>query len=57
MPERIQSHPEAVLWCRAVLQGWSWAQLQDAGLCRGQRDAETQLRLLTRELLQNEAEL
>ena len=57
MAQRIQSHPEAKLWCRAVLQGWSWVKLQEAGLCRGQRDAEARLRLLARELLQNETEL
>lgn len=55
--QRIQSHPEAALWCRAVLQGWSWEQLQDAGLCLGQRDGETRLRSLVCDLLQNQVEL
>lgn len=39
------------LWVRGVMQGWSWRQLQDAGLCRGRRDGEAQLRELARNFL------
>ncbi|MBE0486719.1 GNAT family N-acetyltransferase [Marinobacter sp.] len=49
----LSSQPAMALWCRAVLQGWSWHQLQSAGLCTGQRDAEQQLRRLVCQLLQN----
>ncbi len=42
----------ATLWCRAVLQGWSWSELQSAGLCRGRRDAEQRLRQLAGKLLE-----
>ncbi|MDX1458224.1 MAG: GNAT family N-acetyltransferase [Marinobacter sp.] len=42
---------EADLWVRAVLQGWSWAELQQSGDCTGRRDGEQRLRLLVRSLL------
>lgn len=53
----LRPHAEACLWCRAVLQGWSWPELQQAGLCSGQRDGESRLRALACELLQNGLEL
>lgn len=53
----IRKHPEARLWCRAVLQGWSWDRLRNAGECRGQRDGEQRLRALVSELLQRRVEL
>ncbi len=53
----LSHRPELDLWCRAVLQGWSWPQLQGAGLCAGQRDGEQQLRRLVGQLLQNGPEL
>lgn len=49
--------PDFPLWCRAVLQGWSWAALQAALLCSGQRDGEQRLRGLACQLLQNGPEL
>lgn len=49
----LRTHAQASLWCRAVLQGWSWPELQREGLCSGQRDGEGRLRTLVRELLQN----
>lgn len=48
----INAVPDGQLWCRAVLQGWSWAALQSAGLCVGRRDGETRLRRLTRKILE-----
>lgn len=48
----IALQPECQLWCRAVLQGWSWAALQAGGLCSGRRDGETHLRRLTRKILE-----
>jgi len=53
----LLSQPGLGLWCRAVSQGWSWSQLQSAGLCAGQRDGETQLRKLVCQLMQNGPEL
>lgn len=53
----LQGHDEANLWCRAVLQGLSWSELQREGLCSGQRDGEDRLRKVTRELLQKGPEL
>lgn len=50
-------HAEASIWCRAVLQGWSWSELQGEGLCSGQRDGEDRLRGMVRELLHNGPEL
>ncbi|HEV8077997.1 MAG TPA: GNAT family N-acetyltransferase, partial [Marinobacter sp.] len=37
---------QRALWCRAVVQGQRWAELQRESLCCGQRDAEQQLRLM-----------
>lgn len=53
----LSSQPALVLWCRVVLQGWSWRQAQLAGLCTGQRDGEQQVRQLVCQLLQNGTEL
>lgn len=53
----LSEHEEANLWCRAVLQGWSWPELQREGLCSGQRDGEDRLRTVVLELLQNGPEL
>ncbi|MGC8120363.1 tRNA(Met) cytidine acetyltransferase TmcA [Marinobacter sp. VGCF2001] len=53
----LKRHADAGLWCRAVLQGWSWAQLRNEGYCLGQKDAEQRLRSLAGELLNNAAEL
>ncbi|TBW55510.1 tRNA(Met) cytidine acetyltransferase [Marinobacter halodurans] len=50
--ERLARDDDAVLWCRAVLQGWPWSDLQSAGLCRGRRDAEQRLRQLAGKLLE-----
>ncbi|MBB5319650.1 tRNA(Met) cytidine acetyltransferase TmcA [Marinobacter oulmenensis] len=36
------------LWCRAVLQGWSWHPLRHQKLCSGQKDGENRLRALVR---------
>nr|WP_228706071.1 GNAT family N-acetyltransferase [Marinobacter sp. LV10R520-4] len=37
---------QCALWCRAVVQGRSWAELQRENLCLGQRNAERQLRFM-----------
>jgi tRNA(Met) cytidine acetyltransferase len=37
---------QSALWCRAVVQGRSWAELQHENLCSGRRDAEQQLRYI-----------
>ena len=34
------------LWCRAVLQGWTWTSLRKHGLCAGQKAGEACLRQL-----------
>lgn len=47
----IRHSEELSLWMAAVLQGRSWQQLQQAGLCCGRRDGETRLRALVRTLL------
>ncbi|WP_404365447.1 tRNA(Met) cytidine acetyltransferase TmcA [Marinobacter sp.] len=47
---RLLSLPDKVLWCRAVLQNWSWQQLQASGDCLGRRDGESRLRALAAEL-------
>ncbi|WP_322853356.1 tRNA(Met) cytidine acetyltransferase TmcA [Marinobacter sp. X15-166B] len=47
---RLQSSPGGELWCRAVLQGWNWAELQAGTLCAGRRDGDSRLRALTAEL-------
>lgn len=46
-------HAEVTLWCRAVLQGWSWSELQEERLCSGQRDGEIRLRAVVQEILRN----
>ncbi|WP_417502183.1 tRNA(Met) cytidine acetyltransferase TmcA [Marinobacter sp.] len=48
----LRAHGRAAIWCRAVLQGWPWSDLQSEGLCSGQRDGEDQLRAVIRELMQ-----
>ncbi|WP_228160634.1 tRNA(Met) cytidine acetyltransferase TmcA [Marinobacter bohaiensis] len=47
----LLDHDDGALWCRAILQGWGWADLQAAGLCQGRRDGEQTLRRLARQLL------
>ncbi len=42
---------DAGLWCRAVLQQQGWPELQNAGLCLGQRDGENRLRQLLAHML------
>lgn len=54
---RLAGMADAALWCRVVLQGWSWYQAQQAGLCLGQRDGEQRIRALVQRLRQEEAEL
>ncbi|MCK0163508.1 GNAT family N-acetyltransferase [Marinobacter sp. S6332] len=49
----LGAHESAAIWCRAVLQGWSWSDIQNVSLCSGQRDGEDQLRALVRELMQS----
>ncbi|GGC64797.1 tRNA(Met) cytidine acetyltransferase TmcA [Marinobacter halophilus] len=53
----FSTQPALALWCHVVLQGWSWREVQLAGLCTGQRDGEQQLRQLVCQLLQNGPEL
>ncbi len=38
--------PACPLWCRLVLQGWRWPQVQAAGDCEGRRHGEGVLRRL-----------
>lgn len=49
--EALQGTDDAMLWCRAVLQTWSWEELQTAGYSTGRREAEGRLRNLAAELL------
>jgi tRNA(Met) cytidine acetyltransferase len=42
---------QCALWCRSVVQGRSWAELQRENLCSGQRDAEQQLRFMVADWL------
>ncbi|WP_166266678.1 tRNA(Met) cytidine acetyltransferase TmcA [Marinobacter caseinilyticus] len=51
MAQRLAISDHASLWCRAVLQGWSWQDLQTVGACEGRRQGERRLRALTSELL------
>lgn len=53
----LSAQPDAELWCRSVLQGQSWAELQRLGLSQGQREGEDRLRAMVRELLHNGPEL
>lgn len=48
---RLQTEPGRDLWCRAVLQGWSWPELQAEKLCTGRRDGDNRLRAVTAKLL------
>ncbi len=43
----------AALWCRAVMQGWSWQRLRLSQLCDGRDKGERQLRKAVRELIEN----
>ena len=40
------------LWCRSVLQGWSWQRLRTQGLCLGQKAGETRLRRVVARFLE-----
>lgn len=42
--EVLGGHEDAQLWIRRVVQGWSWPELQSAGVCLGARDGEQRLR-------------
>lgn len=53
----LRGHDDALLWCRAVLQGWAWPELQKERLCSGQREGEDRLRRVACDLLQNGPEL
>ncbi len=50
--QSIEPQADAALWCRAVLQNWSWPALQSAGLCTGRRNGEARLRSLTGKILE-----
>lgn len=45
------------LWARAVLQGWSWPELQADGECMGRESGEATLRSLVGDILQNRPDL
>ncbi|WP_434049801.1 tRNA(Met) cytidine acetyltransferase TmcA [Marinobacter salarius] len=45
------------LWARAVLQGWSWPELQANGECMGREAGEAELRSLVGDILQNRPDL
>lgn len=47
----LRENDDADLWMRRVVQGWSWAELQRAGLCRGSRNGEQRLRRLAGAIL------
>lgn len=49
----LRTQDEAGLWCRAVVQGWSWPEMQAQGLCSGQRNGEDQLRAVVRDFMEN----
>lgn len=53
----LRTQKDVDLWSRAILQGWSWQELQGEGLCLGHRDGEDRLRTIVRELLQSGPEL
>lgn len=65
--EKLSTQPEVVslvlatgfcsLWARAVLQGWSWRDLQTAGECQGREQGEATLRSVVRYILQNRPDL
>mgnify|MGYP005811585633 FL=1 len=40
----LAGQEDAGLWCRAVLQGWAWPQLQALGLVTGKGEGEMRLR-------------
>ncbi|HLV77703.1 MAG TPA: GNAT family N-acetyltransferase [Marinobacter sp.] len=48
---------EAGLWCRVVLQRWSWQRLQALGLVQGKRDGERRLRQLMADWMAHQPEL
>lgn len=45
------------LWVRAVLQGWSWQSLREAGECSGREQGESLLRSMVRVILQNRPDM
>ena len=45
------------LWASAVLQGWSWPELQANGECVGREAGEAELRSLVGDILQNQPDL
>ncbi|WP_144820688.1 tRNA(Met) cytidine acetyltransferase TmcA [Marinobacter piscensis] len=49
----LRTQDAAGLWCRAVVQGWSWSEMQAQGLCSGQRNGEDQLRAVVRDFMEN----
>ena len=53
----LAGQEDAGLWCRAVLQGWSWSQLQGAALVTGKREGETRLRQIVARWLAQGPEL
>ncbi|MBP52966.1 MAG: tRNA cytosine(34) acetyltransferase TmcA, partial [Marinobacter sp.] len=54
---RISAERLRSLWARAVLQGWSWPELQAEGECRGREAGEAELRSLVGDILQNRPDL
>lgn len=53
----VAASDQSSLWTRAVIQGWTWPQLQAAGECRGREAGEDGLRALVRDILQNRPDL
>lgn len=48
---QVSASEQAALWVTTVLQGATWPEVQRRGLCQGQREGESRLRRLTREVL------
>ena len=53
----LAGQEDAGLWCRAVLQGWAWPQLQALGLVTGKREGEMRLRQIVARWLAQVSEL
>lgn len=51
VPVQVSATEHAPLWAATVLQGSTWSESQRRGLCQGQRDGESLLRKLAREIL------
>lgn len=53
----LASERSRSLWARAVLQGWSWPDMQTMGVCKGREAGEAEVRSLVVDILQNRPDL